>query len=105
MDIEQLKLVLEVVGKATDGAYVIGLLYMLQPYAQMLGNLIVWPTCFYIIGRVVYHIISTVFCSSKFREALHPNSSSYDKPLSNSDELEILSIIKIYKSGKLKETE
>lgn len=32
MDIEQLKLILEVVGNAGEGAYTVGLIYFLQPY-------------------------------------------------------------------------
>jgi len=57
MDIEQLKLILEVMGKASEGAYVVGLIYFLQPYFSTLLTFLGCMIALIVIGVVILRVI------------------------------------------------
>lgn len=104
MDIEQLKLILEMLGKSGEGAYTIGLLWITYPFFSSALACLTVLGVFSLIGYVIIKIIGTV-------QSWEDRKSSNTKMIGNIKELLPYSggrdwyeqAIKILKDSKEKE--
>lgn len=64
MDIEQLKLILEALKGAGDGAYKIGILFFIKEYLSTF-MLALWPISIWIIIKGIISIIKTCYAEDR----------------------------------------